>query len=152
MLHSLQKGKQNFTNHWHLQVCFWCLFFSSYRLGLRCGSFEFFGGRDNILKKKIFCRHACTKKKFMHWWSLQEKKIHTFSDWKIACYNKKKLHINLRHQKEKLSLYMKGVKQIMPVPNHPTPHQTSNGPPLSRWLSVLLFDSNIIQVEKTKKF
>lgn len=126
MLHSLQKGKQNFTNHWLLQVCFWCLFFSSYWLGLRCGSFEFFGGRDNILKKKIFCRHACTKKK-VHALMITagKKKIHTFSDWKIACYNKKKLHINLRHQKEKLSSYMKRVKQF----NHActkSPHTPSN--------------------------
>lgn len=152
MLRSLQKGKQNFTNHWHLQVCFWCLFFSSYWLGLRCGSFEFFGGRDNILKKRYSAGMLVPKKSSCTDDHCRKKKIHTFSDWKIACYNKKKLHINLRHQKEKLSSYMKGVKQIMPVPNHPTPHQTSNGPPLSRWLSVLLFDSNIIQVEKTKKF
>ena len=121
MLHSLQKGKQNFTLI--IDICKDVLDVCSSQVidlsGLRVDNLTFLGG-GIILKKKILQAYLY-QKKFMHWWLLQEK-IHTctFSDWKIASYELI------------VVVHGRGKKQIIPAPNHPTPCQSSNGPPLSR--------------------
>ena len=98
-----------------------------------------------IALKKLSLKHACHKKKktkkIMHT-NTAEKKIHLHSvsqqKKKKKCYREKKYHAVHTTRKKKFLVHESfGLKDFVPIPNHPPPSQKARGPPLIA--SVLLY-------------